>query len=175
MSEHNDIREELRDMNSPLADMRRNMPYAVPQGYFVQLPEHALATVAAGDNELTIKHDAPYRVPDGYFEQLPATLLALVKKEEESERKKSIYVPRLQWLNAAMLAVIISFGGYIMFSANNNNPEQMLSSIPRAELKSYVQTRYAMDVNEVLREGNINDLNIESKDIVAYLDETGWE
>ena len=173
MNNHNNIKDELKELNSLLADMPRSMPYAVPQGYFNQLPEHAAAKVMAGDRELTIKHDAPYEVPAGYFEQLPSKIMAKVTTEETGNRR--VFVPRAQWLTAAMLAMIISIGGFITFSTHKEAPEQMLSSVPQAELQSYVQTRYALDVNEVLKEGNINDLNIDNKDIIAYLNETGWE
>lgn len=171
MNDHNNIQNELKEMQSMLANMPRKMPYAVPQGYFSQLPEHATATVTAGDNVLTLKHDAPYTLPKGYFDQLPETMLTVAKEKTNKRRT----IPRAQWLAAAMLACIISFGGYIMFSEHTTVPEQMLSSVPKAELNNYVQSRYGMDVNAPIKEISISNLNIENKDIIAYLNETGWE
>ena len=176
MNDDNNIQNELKELSSLLAEMPRSMPFAVPEGYFIQLPEHAVATVMAGDNALTVKHDAPYKIPQGYFDQLPELVLTAVKKKEEKEIKRQIYVPRVQWLTAAMLAMVISLGGYIMFvQGTRHNSEKMLASVPSKEINEYVQTKYGLDATKILNENKIQDLKVDSKDIEAYLNDTGWE
>jgi hypothetical protein len=73
-----DILQELKELNSPLADMPLQMPFAVPDGYF-----HALAGVLAEDVRLFEMDDPamqdlpkvlPYTTPKAYFEGLAEQL-----------------------------------------------------------------------------------------------------
>ncbi len=81
MNNDNDIREELKGWNSPLADMSRAMPYYVPQGYFAGLDKDIIAGVkaaGAADPMPLWGKQMPYSVPQGYFNALPDQLLAVV-------------------------------------------------------------------------------------------------
>ncbi len=80
MKEVNDIVNELRELQSPLADMPRTMPYAVPEGYFALLEESIKTGISgATDYRLAIQDKAtPYEVPERYFATLPQNILAAI-------------------------------------------------------------------------------------------------
>ncbi len=84
MSTRNDIRNELEGWNSPLADMSRAMPYALPQGYFAGLPDYTGESIRAAFAGAVAAPDwgrvTPYHVPAGYFEALPQTILQKVSE-----------------------------------------------------------------------------------------------
>ncbi|WP_276134879.1 hypothetical protein [Polluticoccus soli] len=91
MKEHNDILDELRSLGSPLADMSRAMPYAVPEGYFSNFEKQLIAEISLeGSNDLlNLSKETPLPVPEGYFEELPAMILALVQEQPKLELPKS--------------------------------------------------------------------------------------
>jgi hypothetical protein len=81
MEQANDILNELRSWNSPLADMPRTMPYLLPEGYFSALPQMltGIATGNIAEPKLPVGKTMPFDVPEGYFEQLPAGTLQKAK------------------------------------------------------------------------------------------------
>lgn len=86
MEKPNDILDELRSMGSPLAEMSRAMPFAVPEEYFGRLEQSILSGIKpehAGN--LYLPKATPYPVPDGYFEALPGKILAMVQEETKLE------------------------------------------------------------------------------------------
>jgi hypothetical protein len=86
MKTGSDILNELRGLNSPLADMSRSMPYAVPEGYFEELAAYIPETVKASEIQeipaLWTKA-MPYRIPEGYFETFPATINTIIAGEQK--------------------------------------------------------------------------------------------
>ncbi len=83
MSSANDIIQELRGLESKLADMPRTMPYEVPAGYFDAMPAAALDAIKAehiAEPVLTLPKAMPYEVPDGYFEGLANSVIAQVQE-----------------------------------------------------------------------------------------------
>ena len=133
MNEPNDIVKELKELQSPLADMPRSMPYTVPKGYFALLEESVMAGVAAKEDYAiviqnkampyevpqgyfenfshTVAHniekkqtkEPAYIVPEGYFEQFPAGMLEKVKQEQTRPEKKTIPL----WKNVAWAAAAV--------------------------------------------------------------------
>ena len=174
----NNISEELEGMNSSLANIARTMPYVVPENYFEQLAGHITKNTHAETHSIPLC-EVPYKVPPAYFKALPQRLLALVKRENERIKttapKRLFYLSTIQWAAAAVLAFVISFLGYMMFSMNESRPEKMLSSVSRNEIKEYVNHSYGIDADKVMSYTKINDLDVNSKDITQYLNETGWE
>lgn len=84
MSTTNDILNELRGLNSPLADMSRATPYALPKGYFEDLTGYT-QSIPAVDQDFTTpgwSRKMPYAVPQGYFAGLPQRLLEQVSEPE---------------------------------------------------------------------------------------------
>ncbi len=183
MSEANNILEELESMNSPLAHMNRHMQFNLPEGYFEQLPAEIMMLKNESDFKAKFSHyNSPLQVPSGYFEALPGKLLTAVSNEAiATERsaggkgKRIFFAPQAKWASAAAIALIISLGGYLMFSGNiETQPEKMLSSIPGNEIKEYVQHSYDLDPGNI-NNNNLAQLNVENTDIILYLNETGWE
>lgn len=87
MKTANEIIEELKGLNSPMADMPRLMPYQVPAGYFSKLDEYIVGGVKATElPEYTLPYTKamPYEVPIGYFDTLPDMVAALVHEEHEA-------------------------------------------------------------------------------------------
>ena len=71
MKQPNDILNELREMNSPLADMSREMPYCLPIDYFEQLGNIVLEVINIEEPEAPVfGKEMPFSVPQGYFEEL---------------------------------------------------------------------------------------------------------
>lgn len=112
MKKDNDIREELKGWNSPLADMSRAMPYYVPQGYFAGLDNHIVEGVKAAEMAEPMPlwgKQMPYNVPQGYFNALPEQLLAAVNNTDPALQlpgQQSMQVPEgyFEQLPAQMLA-----------------------------------------------------------------------
>jgi hypothetical protein len=87
MKTANEIIEELKGLNSPLADMPRLMPYHVPTGYFSKLDAYIIDGVKATElPEYTLPYTKamPYEVPMGYFDTLPDMVAALVNEQNET-------------------------------------------------------------------------------------------
>lgn len=99
MNTGSDIMNELRGLNSPLADMSRRMPYAVPKGYFEEMAAYTTESVKASEiPEMPVlwTKTMPYHVPTGYFETLPATINAIIVVQEQkllSYNEQSFAVP----------------------------------------------------------------------------------
>ena len=179
MNTGNNIQEELRELGSPLADMSRDMPYSVPHGYFSQLPGIIEENIAGNIVLEAPKYNTPYSTPSGYFEGFPAQLMETIKAREIGDgvqAKGVISFRSVKWSVAAILALVISFGGYITFTDHSyNGSEHILASVPGSEINDYIQQSYGLDVNSMKSDIDISTLNINNKDIVAYLNETGWE
>lgn len=78
----NDIVKELQEMGSPLADMSREMPYKVPEGYFDTLSNNITSGLfEAATDTFTATKVMPFDVPQGYFDALPEQLLYAAKQQ----------------------------------------------------------------------------------------------
>ena len=112
MNTHNDIIEELKGWNSPLAAMSRTMPYIVPAGYFEDFAGNMPAAAKNADAVDPILHYSKamlYQVPQGYFDNLAGDVLAIAKGESAllEQPKAPFEVPQgyFSQLPAQMLAV----------------------------------------------------------------------
>jgi hypothetical protein len=91
METRNDILDELRSWQSPLADMPRTIPFAVPEGYFEGLDKQVMANISADiGSPIPVPKNMPYDVPQGYFENLPAQMLALAGEEPQLSLPKTM-------------------------------------------------------------------------------------
>ncbi|MCB0700503.1 MAG: hypothetical protein H6551_05520 [Chitinophagales bacterium] len=172
-----DILLELQSMNSPLADMPRNMPYEVPEGYFDSLP---IAVLDHDNDNIRLKHDLPYTVPDNYFEELPSIILKNITQEPAKPRRMILYT---QWMAAAILLLLVTIGGYnFLNNSNQAGFDNRLAQLDESTLNEYIennisdfdmesiQNTYASNQNV---ETLINDIN--EDDIVNYLNDAGWQ
>lgn len=94
MSSVNDILQELRGLESKLADMPRTIPYEVPAGYFDALPAAMLDAVKAeqaAEPVLNLPKAIPYEVPVGYFEGLAKSVMMQVQEPSLPLTKEMSY------------------------------------------------------------------------------------
>ena len=47
--------------------------------------------------------------------------------------------------------------------------------VPNNDIQDYLQRIYRMDMNLVVDNNAINNMKLDKKDIIQYLDETGWD
>jgi len=96
MENKNIIQQELMEVAPALASISRQMPFALPEGYFDELPLNLLGVV--------VPKKAAMSVPEGYFDSLPALLLQKAKAsavvEEEVEMEESF--PLLESIDRKM-------------------------------------------------------------------------
>lgn len=166
MKQPDGITDELRGMNSPLADMPKGMPFALhegsfsslpgqirmlisgsrempfeaPQGYFESFSEHLVAKLPR-----TTVTTNPSIVPEGYFEQFPDNLLEKIKAADSAETKETKVVAFPVWRNvrwAAAALVILSLGiGYLSFlnTTQTVSAENALATLPATTIHEYIQ------------------------------------
>jgi hypothetical protein len=156
----------------------KGMPYEVPAGYFESLPGNVIAVVSAlGPDETK---EIPFAVPLNYFDDLPAKMLQAAKTSDTEKQEKVTPVKRtyalrsVNWAAAAILLIIISMGGYILFQPQQPGADNILASIPSKEIHDYLQGTYRMDVDRVVN-NDISNLQIDSREIIEYLNDTGWD
>lgn len=105
MTPNNNIVQELRDLESSLADLSAQNTYSVPEGYFEGLADRVLSRIRAMEaataaEELghlspllsQLPKTMPYTVPAGYFEGLESTLVsvAMYGEQEAAEELENI-------------------------------------------------------------------------------------
>ncbi len=105
MTPKNNIAQELKELESSLADLSAQSTYSVPEGYFEGLAERVLSRIrameaATASEELgylspllsRMPKTMPYQVPAGYFEEMESTLVsvAMYGEQEVSEELGNI-------------------------------------------------------------------------------------
>ena len=93
MAQNNNILQELRELESSLANMAVQNTYSVPEGYFEGLAAQVLRRIkameaATAGEELnflspvigSLPKQVPYTVPAGYFDTLPENTIQLIRE-----------------------------------------------------------------------------------------------
>lgn len=81
---------------SPLVAAIGKQPvYAVPEGYFENLPVQVMLRIAieekaGADPVLSINKDTPYNAPEGYFDNLAGQILNRIKAQESGNAKDEL-------------------------------------------------------------------------------------
>jgi hypothetical protein len=101
MTQKDDILQELKVLNSSLANLSRQNVYTVPAGYFNDLTEQILSRIKTLEaielNEETgystpflnsVSKEAPYTVPPGYFDSLSDNVLNIVRNSNDYQTAK---------------------------------------------------------------------------------------
>lgn len=185
MAVDKDILKELREMNSVLAGLSRDMPFEVPAGYFNNLPGSVLlrATEKVSLKEKTM----PHLVPEGYFDNLPAELIRSLK--DKKTKTGTVPVPGkrinlwagMRWAVAAMLMLAIGLGSYRFLVPRTQTVEQQLQALSDEAIVSYVEDNiYAFETETIANhvgttDMNSSSLNLNDKAIENYLEEAGWQ
>ncbi len=180
MNEADNIQQELNSMGSSLAGLPRQIPYAVPAGYFNQLADNIVAKARMQEDALPdFGRQMPYEVPADYFAALPEMVLEMAKADGQAGVKKPqtiLFVPRLRWAAAAVLAIVIGVGTVMVFSTHTQTAsDSLLAAVPKNEISAYIKHSYGFDAARVVNSNQFNNLNVDYKDIEAYLNETGWD
>jgi len=163
-------------MGSRLAEKAIKVPYTVPGGYFTGLNDVLAEIVAGKETTGQLPYtEVPYTVPAHYFDALPGLLAEKVEKK----KKRGILITfgQLRWAAAAVVFLTIGLGSYNMIQGNSTAAKDVfLSNIADNEIQEYL----AATSGHIHPEKSANDAclekaNVDSKDIIAYLDETGWQ
>lgn len=89
MNRRTDILNELRSMDSPLAQMSSKMPYTVPAGYFEELTSYTQESIRATKEKEPVTSwgkEMPFHVHEGYFSSLPVIIKATIIAEEQKSQ-----------------------------------------------------------------------------------------
>jgi hypothetical protein len=121
-----DPHEELEQLSPLLKQIGKKTPFSLPEGYFSNLSENAIAGAQALDavqEELSsplldgVKNKQTYEVPAGYFDQLPGRLLNKVQPARVVPMRFTKRI--LQYAAAAVVAGVIIITGWIYLGNNN--------------------------------------------------------
>jgi hypothetical protein len=187
MKNESEVRKELKNIGSRLADMPQSAPFTLPPGYFEEFAPAILNTVKHLDKDepvSVIAREIPFNdVPKGYFERLPEEILNLAAGKTATTLefvpgpKVRIFRPAfIKWAAAAVLLISIAIGSYDLYlRQNTTGTEKMLSAVPGNELHDYLQSNCTIDIDRVINNNTLKDMHLDNKDIVRYLDETGWD
>jgi hypothetical protein len=180
--------ETIKELNqsAPISAWGKSLPYKVPVNYFEGLTGAIVAAAKAEEGlSSPATKETPYKVPSGYFESLPEHMLRLAKAAEPAKKetkiiplRRSYYLRTIKWAAAAVFVAGIGLGSLRMYLNNGQikNPDQILASVSGNEIKDYLQHTYRVDIDKVVENSDISNIGeIDSKDIIQYLDETGWD
>ncbi len=171
-----EINDELNTLNSRLTGIKVGMPYSVPQEYFSDLAQNVMHKAEAnGSNSLPIHKDMPYKVPSLYFDGLAKEVTSKVAPKKNA---RLLSFTAIRWAAAAMLLMMI--GAAIIVSLQRQN-----AGLHNADVAIIVADR---DIEAYFADNNRPDLNtlpditylsstteVDPKDIIYYLDQTGWD
>jgi hypothetical protein len=188
MNTNTDIQEELKGMGSPLAGMSQKTPFVVPDNYFDNFGPGISATIKEIENERPLfaggKLISPGAIPEGYFNSLPERMLEMARLKDTPKQKTIAFNPKparkatfsVRWAAAAVIIITIGIGSYgFLFSTNETGTDKLLSSVPNKEIHDYLENTYQLDVDKIVSSSTILTMPLDNKDIIKYLDETGWD
>ncbi len=180
MEQKSEILEELKQWQSPLADMPRNMPFVVPENYFSTLSANITASIHAENTPIRWNDRIPYTLPDNYFNTLPQDILAKARQAENiPTKKKTIALPLFVKAAAAVLIMALGIAGYQYFNTQPTITDSQLTDVPAEDISDYLQQTGDEVATDLLAYDetaiDVSSLeDIDSEEIVDYLDEEGW-
>lgn len=82
MTPANDLLKELEELASPLADMPKANPYALPPGYFETFGQSLADSLKYEDEPaLSLPKTLPYSLPAGYFESFSSNVMEVIAED----------------------------------------------------------------------------------------------
>ncbi len=164
-------------MRSGLSSLSKSMPFSMPDGYFGSLASDIGSLVALESRQQFDDLPSPttmLQVPDGYFDQLPNRVMQNVEG-----KKKQGLVLSFHWIRLAAAAVVIIAVGLGLYRVSNSDSSDMeqnvIASVDSQDISAYLQYASAPYKYNNGNENILDDVDLQSGDIVSYLDETGWE
>lgn len=147
------IHDELRSIAPFLAELPKEMPFRVPEGYFEAQPERTLGHVRMSAT-----------VPEGYFDALPQQVLARVREEKPQTRVVPLWRNTIRW---AAAAVVVGMAVSIALWRPWQQPDPSSEGAFAEELALYFnQNLHYVDELLLIEAG----LNTENLDMNLYLD-----
>ena len=95
MRSNNTIYNELKELNSLLANISNRNVYTVPQGYFDVVSHDILLAVQQTDIEISINNT----VPEGYFDGFASSIMAKIKVDAISVDEESALLAGIKYIN----------------------------------------------------------------------------
>jgi hypothetical protein len=181
MKPENEIKNELLELQSTMAEMPSKLPFSVPDDYFKDLPKATLQHVKAFES---LSEENTYALPDNYFETLPAKVLASAKQAKKPTTIIAILgwqSKTIRWSAAAVFLLMVSLSSVLYISQRNKNPEVILSKILLPELNEYAQQNIDdydvyMHINTLVSKDNTDNYtkHLSTSEIEQYLEETDF-
>jgi hypothetical protein len=163
-----DIVKELEEIVPGLQLPPSPPPYAVPAGYFENLPEQVMQRVRqqeadAVQEELaelspllaSAARQLPLSTPEGYFNDLSQKIMAGISQAEEAPARVSPLRSRkryLSWAVAASLLVLVGLSTMFLLrrSTGTGSFESQLASVSDQEIVEYLQSHSDAFDNEAI-------------------------
>ena len=155
----------------------KKMPYAVPDQFFSELTNNIVASAKLADLKTNIVWSAPDGYFESLPEQLLIAAKAtgsIVKETRIIPLRRKITILPKRWAAAAIILITIGLGGFEFFFSQNRT-EKILASVPTSEIQDYLQNNYRLDVDRVIGGSDISNLHLDNNEIVEYLNESGWD
>lgn len=171
-----EINDELNILNSSLAGSKVGMPYNIPEGYFAGLADKVLqANEADGSNSLPKPTAMPYMVPPLYFDGLANQVI----EKAVPQKKKGVLLSfsTIRWAAAAMLLVMVGAAVTVSMNRQSNgiyNAESIIVVADR-DIEVFFADNIRPDAAMVPDISYLSHTDMQAKDIIFYLDETGWD
>jgi hypothetical protein len=168
------------DVDTVTPQWSKAMPYSVPEGYFSNMPA-TMAAIAEGGGaqSFSLPKATPFDVPAGYFDALPAQVLQKAKAADKARmfrpQHRSLSFRSISWAAAAIVLLVISIGIFEVSPSDRNATDNILASVSNNEIHDYLQQSYRVDVDRIVNNTDINNIPVDNKEIVQYLNETGWD
>jgi hypothetical protein len=173
MEKNNEILNELKELNSSLVDISREMPYSLPENYHNEFCGNLSGLIKLEN----LNDKMPFEVPSDYFDDFPSEMIALIQKEE----KKPGRIINVGWfgknIRIAAAAIILLFAGAGIFQVTiqQNSIESQLSRLPEDAVSEYLQSTEGLEL--YTKQNNLGSAasQLSEDEIINYLDETGWQ
>ncbi len=171
-----EINDELNILNSSLAGSKVGMPYNVPDGYFSGLAGNVLeASEADGSSSLPMHTAMPYQVPPLYFDGLAKQVI----EKAAPQKKKAILLSftTIRWTAAAMLLVMVGAAVVVSINKQSNGRYNAESDVVVADrdIEAYFADNTRPEVALLPEITYLTSTDVQAKEIIYYLDETGWD
>lgn len=182
----NSINRELEEISTLLASIPRNMPYSIPDNYFV----HAIEDIPAITQEIVVPESIsavkqmPYNVPEDYFTNLAGNVLSKIDLKPVAKVLSMRTTNWMRYAVAAVLAGVIMLSGILYLNDRNiATPEtgsqawisNKLQDVSNEDLQEFIETTdFKLNGKEMVQNSNkaevkkiLNDVS--DKELDAFL------
>lgn len=197
------ISEELTSLSQHVAQLPKNTPFTVPNGYFDNFPARLMDTIQheAPEQELielspllkSLKHENPYTIPEGYFSDLKVDI------PRDQVPVVGLFSVR-SWIKYAAAACLIGIIATVFFVSKTENapplaslskePETFQHKVSPDAIALYLEEMDNLSVAETTENEQVETTNnllvdmssetikeilqeIPDKDISLYMDQDG--